>query len=35
MAFKIAASQALKKAFEQADPILLEPILEVEVDRPR
>ena len=31
MAFKIAASQALKKAFEQADPILLEPILEVEV----
>ena len=35
MAFKIAASQALKRAFEQADPILLEPILEVEVDRPR
>jgi elongation factor G len=31
MAFKVAASQALKKAFEQADPILLEPILEVEV----
>ncbi len=31
MAFKIAASQALKRAFEQADPILLEPILEVEV----
>ena len=31
MAFKIAASQALKRAFEAADPILLEPILEVEV----
>ncbi|HET7685333.1 MAG TPA: elongation factor G [Candidatus Limnocylindria bacterium] len=31
MAFKVAASQALKRAFEQADPILLEPILEVEV----
>ncbi len=31
MAFKIAASQALKRAFEQADPVLLEPVLEVEV----
>jgi elongation factor G len=31
MAFKIAASQALKKAFTDADPTLLEPILEVEV----
>lgn len=31
MAFKIAASQALKKAFDQADPALLEPILEIEV----
>ena len=31
MAFKIAASQALKRAFESADPVLLEPILEVEV----
>jgi len=31
MAFKIAASQALKRAFEAADPTLLEPILEVEV----
>ncbi|HET6381396.1 MAG TPA: elongation factor G [candidate division Zixibacteria bacterium] len=31
MAFKIAASQALKKAFPEADPTLLEPILEVEV----
>jgi len=31
MAFKIAASQALKRAFTEADPILLEPVLEVEV----
>jgi len=31
MAFKIAASQALKKAFVDSDPTLLEPILEVEV----
>jgi elongation factor G len=31
MAFKVAASQALKKAFDAADPALLEPILEVEV----
>jgi elongation factor G len=31
MAFKVAASQALKKAFEQGSPTLLEPILEVEV----
>lgn len=31
MAFKVAASQALKKAFTTADPTLLEPILEVEV----
>jgi len=31
MAFKVAASQALKRAFPDADPILLEPILEVEV----
>jgi elongation factor G len=31
MAFKVAASQALKRAFPEADPILLEPILEVEV----
>ncbi|MEO8511111.1 MAG: elongation factor G [Chloroflexota bacterium] len=34
MAFKVAASQALKRAFEQADPILLEPILEVEITVP-
>ncbi|HSK94168.1 MAG TPA: elongation factor G [Candidatus Angelobacter sp.] len=31
MAFKVAASQALKKAFEAGSPALLEPILEVEV----
>jgi elongation factor G len=31
MAFKVAASQALKKAFDAASPALLEPILEVEV----
>jgi elongation factor G len=31
MAFKVAASQALKKAFDAAEPALLEPILEVEV----
>jgi elongation factor G len=31
MAFKIAASQALKKAFPEANPTLLEPVLEVEV----
>jgi len=31
MAFKVAASQALKRAFVDASPALLEPILEVEV----
>jgi elongation factor G len=31
MAFKVAASQALKRAFPEADPVLLEPVLEVEV----
>jgi elongation factor G len=31
MAFKVAASQALKRAFADASPALLEPILEVEV----
>jgi elongation factor G len=31
MAFKIAASQALKRAFPEANPTLLEPVLEVEV----
>ncbi len=34
MAFKIAASQALTRAFSEADPALLEPILEVEVTVP-
>lgn len=34
MAFKIAASQALKKAFEVADPILLEPIHELQITVP-
>src|SRR5947208_8743639 len=31
MAFKIAGSMAFKHAYEKADPILLEPIMEVEV----
>jgi elongation factor G len=31
MAFKIAGSMAFKHAYEQADPVLLEPIMEVEV----
>ncbi len=31
MAFKVAASQALKRAFPDANPVLLEPVLEVEV----
>jgi elongation factor G len=31
MAFKVAASQALKRAFADANPTLLEPIIEVEV----
>jgi elongation factor G len=34
MAFKVAASQALKKAFAEANPTLLEPVLEVEVEVP-
>jgi elongation factor G len=34
MAFKIAGSLAYKKAAEQADPTLLEPIMEVEVTTP-
>ncbi|NLO89630.1 MAG: elongation factor G [Clostridia bacterium] len=33
-AFKLAGSMALKKALEQADPVLLEPIMEVEVRVP-
>jgi elongation factor G len=34
MAFKIAGSLAFKSAYEKADPILLEPIMEVEVAVP-
>jgi elongation factor G len=34
MAFKIAGSLAFKSAYEQADPVLLEPIMEVDVTVP-
>jgi elongation factor G len=34
MAFKIAGSMAFKTAYEQADPVLLEPIMELEVTAP-
>jgi len=34
MAFKIAGSMAFKHAYEKADPVLLEPIMEVEVTVP-
>ena len=34
MAFKIAGSLAYKKAIEQAEPVLLEPIMELEVTTP-
>jgi len=34
MAFKVAGSMAFKKGFMQADPILLEPIMDVEVNVP-
>ncbi len=34
MAFKIAGSMAFKKAFAEADPVLLEPIMRVEVTVP-
>jgi elongation factor G len=34
MAFKIAGSLAFKSAYEKADPVLLEPIMEVEVTAP-
>jgi elongation factor G len=34
MAFKIAGSMAFKSAYEQADPVLLEPIMELEVTAP-
>jgi len=34
MAFKIAGSMAFKNAYGQADPVLLEPIMDVEVTVP-
>jgi elongation factor G len=34
MAFKIAGSMAFKQAYEKADPVLLEPIMEIEVTAP-
>jgi elongation factor G len=34
MAFKIAGSMAFKQAYEQADPVLLEPLMEVDVTVP-
>ncbi|HXE30548.1 MAG TPA: elongation factor G, partial [Terriglobales bacterium] len=34
MAFKVAGSLAFKKAMETARPVLLEPVMEVEVDSP-
>jgi elongation factor G len=34
MAFKIAGSMAFKQAYEKADPVLLEPIMELEVTVP-
>jgi len=34
MAFKIAGSLAMKQAMEQADPVLLEPIMQVTVNAP-
>jgi elongation factor G len=34
MAFKIAGSMAFKEAYQRADPVLLEPIMEVEVAVP-
>ena len=35
MAFKIAGSMAFKEAYAAADPVLLEPIMSLEVDGPR
>jgi elongation factor G len=34
MAFKIAGSMAFRQAYEKAEPVLLEPIMEVEVATP-
>jgi elongation factor G len=35
MAFKIAGSQAFKKAMEEAHPVLLEPVMDVEIYAPQ
>ncbi|MEI4220122.1 MAG: elongation factor G [Candidatus Dasytiphilus stammeri] len=35
MAFKIAASLAFKEAFRQAQPLVLEPIMKVEIEMPK
>jgi elongation factor G len=34
MAFRIAGSMAFKKAYSEADPVLLEPIMSVEITSP-
>jgi len=34
LAFKVAGSLAFKKAMEQARPVLIEPVMEVEVESP-
>src|SRR5213596_3770296 len=34
MAFKIAGSMAFKEAYQKADPVLLEPIMQLEVTAP-
>ena len=34
MAFKVAGSQAMRQALEEAGPVLLEPIMEVTVNAP-
>ncbi|MDV7389823.1 elongation factor G, partial [Arthrospira platensis SPKY1] len=34
VSFKIAASQAFKKGFKEADPVILEPIFEISVKVP-
>ena len=31
MAFKVAGSMAFKKAYSEADPVLLEPVMSVEI----
>ena len=34
-AFKVAGSMAIKKALQKSDPILLEPVMDVEVETPQ